>query len=107
LALGYAHPDHLLAKLTSRQVSEWWAYDTLEPFGERVDWLRMGVLAATIVNCTPRKKGSKAAKPEDFIPPEVRTPKVGHKQSVNDMKSLLMAMAKPKPDKPAKRKRNG
>jgi hypothetical protein len=42
---------------------------------ERAD-LRAGILAATIVNCTPRKKGAKPARPGDFMPdfdaPEAR-----------------------------------
>lgn len=36
MALGYPHPDILLAQLTSRQVAEWVAFATLEPVGNAV-----------------------------------------------------------------------
>ena len=36
MTLGYAHPDHWLAELTSAQVAEWIAYATLENVGPPV-----------------------------------------------------------------------
>jgi hypothetical protein len=38
----------------------------LEPWGPMADAWRAGVVAATVANCTPRKRGSKALKPGDF-----------------------------------------
>jgi len=37
-----------------------------EPWGCEVDNWRMGVVASTIVNTTPRGKNAKAMKPTDF-----------------------------------------
>ena len=68
--LGFAHPDHLLDQLTSRQLSEWEAYDRLDPIGEwRVDF-RMASLEAFISNIVTKiwgEKGSKLSTPLDFM----------------------------------------
>lgn len=69
------------------------AYNQLEPFGYRVDWLRFGVLAATIANSAPRKKGSKPFTPEDFMPNPKRGLKRPRKQSAEDMKEIMMGLA--------------
>ena len=36
MVLGYPHPDHLLRQLTSRQLTEWMAYATIEQVGNPV-----------------------------------------------------------------------
>lgn len=52
------------------------AYYSLEPWGEERADYRSGVVCATIVNSNPyRKKGSPAAKPEDFVPDYDREPR--------------------------------
>lgn len=38
----------------------------IEPWGPLADAWRAGVVAATVVNCTPRKRGSRPVKPTDF-----------------------------------------
>lgn len=41
------HPDHLAAVLTSRQIAEWQAFNTLSPIGGgRMDYLLTAVRAA-------------------------------------------------------------
>lgn len=81
LALGYPHPDILLAMLTPQQFDEWIAYWTLEPFGYETEWQHAGVVASVIAN-VHRKKHSRSYKPSDFIPKVRKAPK---KQTVKEM----------------------
>ncbi len=67
MALGYKHPNALLKDLNSLEIAEWIAYYNIEPFGYTMDWLRTGVVASMIANVN-RKKGTKPAMPEDFVP---------------------------------------
>lgn len=57
----------LLARTDSRELSEWIAFYSLEPWGERFDYLGTGIVAATLANLN-RKKGAQPYKPEDFMP---------------------------------------
>lgn len=60
-------PGEVLDKHTSKELTEWIAYLSLEPQGaERTD-LGFGIVASTVANSV-RKKGQRAFKPEDFIP---------------------------------------
>lgn len=74
-------------------MAEWIAYAEVEPFGDRLDWLRTGVLASLWANMN-RKKGTPAFKPEDFMPdsPEKRIVKK-RKQTPAEMKALFMPLA--------------
>ena len=47
-SLGVLHPDHLLSKLTPRQIVEWWTLYQLEPWGDERDDLRMWATSAVI-----------------------------------------------------------
>jgi hypothetical protein len=67
LALGYAHPDHLMAQLTSGQLAEWFAFYRLEPFGGWRDDYRSGILASTMANIFS-KKGARKFLPTEFMP---------------------------------------
>ena len=106
MELGYAHPDCLLEELTSNQISEWEAYDSLDPIGTfRADF-RMAKLAATMTNLVLSiysKKGDNIEfkTPVDFLPKwdsiiednlerEEVEPK---KQSANEMRDILMRFA--------------
>ena len=55
-------------RMSSRELSEWMAYSTLEPFGEERADLRSGIVAATIANVhrDPAKSGPIA--PSVFMP---------------------------------------
>lgn len=46
---------------------EWMILEQLEPFGERADYLRAGIIASTIANCN-RSSDHPAFKPDDFMP---------------------------------------
>lgn len=59
----------LLESTDSRELAEWQAYAAIEPFGDIRADIRAGIIAAVVVNSNPyRKRGSRAAKPSDFIP---------------------------------------
>jgi len=57
----------MLEEMTSLQLSEWMAYNEIEPFGEEREDLRMGILASTMANIN-RSSGKKPYKPRDFMP---------------------------------------
>lgn len=68
--MGAAHPDHLLAQLTARQVAEWKAFYDLEPWGEiRADF-RAGQVCATIAEYAGKTRNADAppTTPADFMP---------------------------------------
>lgn len=44
--MGVVHPDHLLERLTQRQLDEWLAWHSLSPIGERRNDTRMAVMTA-------------------------------------------------------------
>jgi len=79
------------------------AYYAIEPFGQYPEYLRTGIVAATIANVYKGKKG-RSFKAEDFIPkePEIRESK---RQSMADMKKVLQQIAKGAKRKPVKRKK--
>ena len=66
-------------------MSEWIAYASIEPFGERPAYQRAGIIAATIANVY-RKKEAKPFTEKDFMPPE---PTIKKKQTVEEMKEIF------------------
>lgn len=61
--------EELLARTTSRELSEWMAYFSLDPFGEERADLRAGIVASTIANAQrDPKQRRQPYKPEDFMP---------------------------------------
>ncbi len=57
----------LLARSSSRELTEWMAYFQLDPFGEERADLRAGIVASTVANSQRGRKGV-AFKPKDFMP---------------------------------------
>lgn len=53
--------------ISSAEFGEWVAYFTIEPFGARIDDLRMGTVASVIANVN-RGKNTPAFAPLDFVP---------------------------------------
>jgi hypothetical protein len=85
-----------LEYLTSAQISEWEAYDKIDPIGKVRDDYWMTYLASLITNLTIQvngKKGSKLTSPEEFLPVWAKEPEGEKRQSVEDMKSILMSIA--------------
>lgn len=60
-------PNELLSELNSRDISEFMAYDDIEPFGEQRADLRSAIVAATVAN-SQRTRRSRSAKPVEFMP---------------------------------------
>lgn len=82
--------------MSGQQFSEWIEFSQLEPFGEAREDLRMGILAASLINnigmiWTGENPG---AKPEDFIPDfEQREANPADVATKIDMYFSMMAMA--------------
>ena len=86
-------------QLTSAQLSEWEAYDRLDPIGKWRDEYSFAVLDSLIVNIVSRlyaKKGHtpREVSPTEFIPNWSGEKKIAKRQSVADMKQALMTIAK-------------
>lgn len=61
----------MLDVLTSKQLSEWQAYDRLDPIGSKGDDYRMAYLSSLIVNIAIQrfgKEGAQLTEVNDFIP---------------------------------------
>lgn len=59
----------MLARMSSRELSEWQAFYGLEPFGEERADLRAGIITATMANINrDPKKRRKPYSPQDFMP---------------------------------------
>jgi hypothetical protein len=54
-------------EVSSREFAEWVAFYALEPFGDRIQDIRMGTLASVQAN-TNLSKGATPFKPMDFVP---------------------------------------
>lgn len=83
LALGMTVKE-LLERVDSKELTEWMAYYTLEPFGQPADDLRMGIIASTEANAH-RDPKRKAFTPNDFIPDYSKK-----HQSIEEQKTLVM-----------------
>ena len=66
LALGIPVGE-MLRRMTSRELSEYMAYDQFEPIGEARADLRAGILASAVVNHSISPPRS-PTKPVDFMP---------------------------------------
>lgn len=93
------HPDVLLDQLTSRQISEWEAYDRIDPIGASRDDLRFGSLQALMWNIVSHLYTKKGHTPKtmtavDFMPDWTGDLKELKVQSVEEMKQTLLAIAR-------------
>lgn len=88
----------MLDELTSTQLSEWEAYDRIDPIGTWRDDFRMSYLAALLTNIAIRtnaKKGTPLVSLSEFILDwDIRAPREIKKQSVTDMRKALLGLAK-------------
>lgn len=98
MQLGFPHPDYLIEKLTASQLSEWYAFNSLEPIGEHRADYRVSYLASLITNLAIRingKKGDKLSSVKDFLfewDSESSTKGTGT-QSIEEMKSVFNQIA--------------
>jgi len=78
----------LLARIDSRELSEWGAYFEFEPWGTEVEDWRAGSIASTIANANrDPKKRRKPYAPSDFMPE--RGPSKNKEQSWEEQAQLL------------------
>jgi len=80
--------DYLLATFSSRELTEWMIFYETEPFGYEIEMLGHAIVASTIANLA-RKKGTKAFKPEDFIP---KPQDLGLRETLNYVSRLTESM---------------
>lgn len=87
-----------MAMLTSRQLSEWEAYNELDPIGSWRDDFRISYLIMMIVNialATNGKEGAKPKKIDDFLliwDEELRE-NIKKSQTIDQMKEVLSEIA--------------
>lgn len=90
-----------MEQLTTTQLSEWEAYDRLEPVGRQRDDYRTALLCSVVTNIARaiwHKKGStlQMTSPADFLPQwagkEGSSDTPPKKQSVEEMKSFLQSL---------------
>ena len=85
MVLGYTHPDQLLEELSGKQISEWEAFNRIQPIGARRFDFYYSSLMMTLHNIAVGFSGGKSAKQfefKDFVPnwtgiedePEVMAP---------------------------------
>ena len=87
----------MLDNLTSKQISEWEAYDRLDPIGEWREDFRLAYLSSLITNISISvhgKKGAKLTQPIDFMLEWGKEKKEIEKQSTDQIKEALMSFAK-------------
>ena len=77
----------LLARIDSRELSEWMAYYEVNPFGSVRDDLQAGIVASTIANVN-RGKNDKSFTPSDFMPYMDKP-----QQSEGDMQAVMDVLA--------------
>jgi len=86
-----------LDQLTSSQLSEWEAYDKIDPVGTWRDDFRMAYLSSIVTNLVLSvhgKPGVKSKAPIDFMPDwDEDKEKVVKKQSIEEQKDILLALA--------------
>lgn len=71
LQLGLPDPHAMMAAMPAAVFNGWRQFWQKEPFGPHADWLRNGLLAATVANSNPfRGKDALPAKIDDFMPPD-------------------------------------
>lgn len=59
--------EQLLDEISSKELTQWFAYFSIEPFDEQRGDIRSAIIAATVANVAPRKKGGKSYHPRDFL----------------------------------------
>ena len=105
IACGYPHPDFVLPYMTLEQMSDVIAYDRIEPMGEiRADY-RMAQVCLMLHNLIQMQRGDgkwTRATLQDFMlwgPKVSSTKPIDKPQSVEEMKAIMLTLARPKKEK--------
>ena len=106
LALGFAHPDYLLQELTSNQLSEWEAYDKLDPINNNwrqdLNTAKLSSLIINIVNALyhdPKKGEPDVSTPINFMPiwddeTEEQRKAIQERQTPEQMRDYMLEFAR-------------
>lgn len=78
--------SELLARVSSRELTEWMLFYKLEPFGTKANYLGTAIVAKTVADVN-RPKGKPPYKVEQFIPDFEE-----HEQEVDDMLRIAEMM---------------
>ncbi len=79
----------LLARIDSRELTEWKVYYNMEPWGTEVEDWRAGMIASVIANVNrDPKKRKEPYGPDDFVPKRVQE----IEQQTPDEQSRIMGM---------------
>lgn len=78
--------SELLARISSKELTEWMAFYRLEPFGSDTQYLGPAINTAMLANIH-KKKGAKSAEVGDFMPDFRRK----ERQSIDEMIGLVAA----------------
>ncbi len=82
----------LLARISSQELAEWMAFDSLEPIGDRRADLQAGVVCATMANLE-RPAGHRAYQPHEFMPGwDEPSPTEIRKRRIAQVKALAVAL---------------
>ena len=76
----------MLSRMSSKELMEWIAFFTLEPFGSEAQFMGHAITASTVANVN-RPKGRKAYKPDEFMPKFEKK-----EQTVDEMIQIAQAM---------------
>lgn len=71
----------LLARVSSRELTEWMLYYQIEPFGTEAAFMGHAITSSVVANAN-RKKGKKPFTPDDFMPRFERAKEQGIDQAI-------------------------
>ena len=87
----------MLDQLTSKQISEWEAYDKLDPVGTWREDFRLAYLSSLVTNISIKvhgKSGAKLTQPLDFMLEWGKEKEEIVQQSVEQMKEFMLNFAR-------------
>ncbi len=80
------HAD-LMSRISAAELRRWRILEQIEPFGERAEYFRAGLICAVLVNGNPyRSKDAKTVTASDFMP-QFDAPVA---QAAEEQRSILM-----------------
>lgn len=89
-----------MRSISAAELEEWRAFDRISPIGDERADLQAGIIASTVFNCTPGRKG-KGKGPREFMPLLKRLSSTGETLSKN-LRAAFMQF--PKTKKPTRKK---
>lgn len=87
--------EELLRNISAEELTEWQAFERLEPFGQMPLRRQLGHFMSLFYNAIPTKVKRRTTSPEHFVAGDTSY-LTGRKakQSISDMKTILLGMIK-------------